>query len=190
MVRPRLHSDEAILAAAQEMLLTLGPQGFSLSAVAGAVGMSRPALIQRFGNREALLLAMARREVDLTRDWLSAQPVRQGRAPAWDFLCLLVTGMGAGTEFPARVAMAALEATDPALRAAAADRYRLVQQAIAARLPAGEAPGLAGTLHAMIAGATMQWVVLQDGPLDRFVLLRLRDHLSALWPGEALALPG
>jgi hypothetical protein len=93
--------------------------------------------------------------------------------------------MGSGEGFTVRVTIAALEAEDPALRRLAGERYGLVQQAIAARLP--HSPNQIQTamhLHAIIAGATMQWVA-SDGSsgLSEFVLDRLKwavDHIHPL----------
>ncbi len=55
MARPRRHSDEHLLAAARAVFLEQGPHA-SLAVVAERVGMSQPALSQRFGSKQALLL--------------------------------------------------------------------------------------------------------------------------------------
>lgn len=81
------------------------------------------------------------------------------------------------------------ETQDPALQASSRERNRLVQEAIAARVPKNErlSPGAVGELlHAVIAGATMQWGVLRSGRLDDFVRARLRDALALLFPGSVL----
>ena len=184
MPRPKVVSDEAVLEAALGLMAAKG-MAFTLSDVAGAVGLSRAALIQRFGNREALLVHMARQEVVTTRDWLGGLAVEPGPEGLWRFLVEIVESMGAGEGFSARVTLAALEASDPELRALAAERYALVQAAIAAR--AGDHPdpdGLAAHLHAVIAGATMQWVASAEGGLSDFVLARLRWAMAAQFPGS------
>jgi hypothetical protein len=92
--------------------------------------------------------------------------------------------MGAGEGFSARVQIAAMEVRDPVLRALADARYRLVQDAIAKRLPEGAARRETGAhLHAVIAGATMQWVVT-DGQTDLsdFVLDRLQWAIKNYTP--------
>ncbi len=55
MVRPRKHTDEEILEVARAVFLEHGP-GASLQTVAALVGLSQPALSNRFGSKEALLL--------------------------------------------------------------------------------------------------------------------------------------
>lgn len=184
MPRPKTVSDEDVLGAALEVLANNG-MGFTLADVARRVGLSRATLIQRFGDRDALLLRMAEHEVEATRRWLDGLPVETGPGALWRFLELIVSSMGAGDGFSARVVIAALEARDPALRSLAGRRYALVQAAISARLPAGpERDATAGHLHAVIAGATMRWVA-SDGStgLSDFVLEQLRWALDNLRSG-------
>lgn len=184
MPRPKTKSDEAVLSAALEVMARRGT-AFTLSDVATAVELSRATLIQRFGDRETFLRRMAEHEVEQTRAWLECQPVDGGAAGLWTFLEAIISGMGDGDGFSARVVIAALEAQDPALRTLAGKRYALVQEAIALRLPIDCArKETAEHLHAVIAGATMQWVAsAQTDDLTKHVLSRVRwalDRLS-LW---------
>lgn len=181
MPRPKTISDDDVLAAGLEVLASRGA-AFTLADLAQRIGLARATLIQRFGDREAILLRMAEYEVEVTRRWLEGLPVAAGAEGLWQFLSEIVGSMGAGAGFSARVALAALEAQTPALRELADERYGLVQAAIAARLPPGpERDRTAAHLHAVIAGATMQWVASAGGiGLADFVLDRLRwtlDHL-------------
>lgn len=175
MPRPKTVSDEDVLAAAIEVLAARGTS-FTLSELADRVGLSRATLIQRFGDREAILLRMARHEVDATRAWLAGLPVDTGKDALWRFLQLIVESMGPGDGFSVRVAVAALEAETPQLRVLAGKRYELVQQAIAMRLPDGpDRIETARHLHAIIAGASMQWVASGGSrTLPDFILARLR----------------
>lgn len=184
VTRPKTISDEDVLAAALEVLAENG-DSFTLSDLANRVGLSRATLIQRFGNREAILLRIATYEADATQTWLDSLPLDGAGNGLWPFLEQIVTSMGHGEGFSARVTLAALEARDPALRALAHRRYTLVQGAIAARLPAGpERERTAAHLHAIIAGATMQWVATDgDVGLSDYVLERLRWALTHLKPG-------
>jgi AcrR family transcriptional regulator len=181
MPRPKKVSDFDVLNAALEVLAEKGA-GFTLSDVASRVALSRATLIQRFGDRDAILHRMARHEVDTTRAWLAELPVNRGKDNLWQFLVEIVESMGSGEGFSARVAIAALEARDPILRACANERYQLVQAAIAARFAGHQdAEEIAAHLHAIIAGATMQWVA-SDGrvPLPAFVLERLETAFKWL----------
>ncbi|MGV3491351.1 MAG: TetR/AcrR family transcriptional regulator [Devosia sp.] len=180
MPRPKTVSDEDVLSGALAVLGAKGI-GFTLTEVAEHVGLSRATLIQRFGDRDAILVRMAEHEVALTREWLDGLPVEAGPDALWRFLETIVNSMGAGEGFSARVAVAALEIDSPRLRILAGQRYRLVQEAIAARLPeARDRMERARHLHAIIAGASMQWVA-SDGKvgLSDFILARLRWALEA-----------
>ena len=60
MSRPRGVSDAAILHAAAEVIGRTGPSGLTLAAVAEEVGLVPGTVLQRFGSKHGLLVAMAR----------------------------------------------------------------------------------------------------------------------------------
>lgn len=186
MARPRTHSDDDILLAAQSVLLRHGPGGFTLSDAAAEVGMSRPALIQRFGNRESLMRAIAEREIEQTRDWLTDLPQGRGIVPLWTFMKAAVRSMGPDHDghFDARIALAAVEAGDPHLASSGAERHRMVQEAIAERLPSGtrDPQGLSLALHGLMAGAVLQWLVSRESSLSDIMLVRMGDLMGRIWP--------
>lgn len=189
MPRPKLVSDEAVLDAANEVLIERGSASFTLSDIAVKVGLSRAALIQRFQSREVILREMAKREVVQTERYLNSLPLDASIEGLWSFLREIVGSMGAGKNFGARVLIAWMETRDPHLRVMANERYELVQKAIAIRVPPTViAPSmLARHLHAVIAGATMQWIVSGDDDLAEYVLLRLTEALSMIFPGHRFA---
>ena len=59
MPRPRILSDEQVLAAVARVLLRLGPR-FTLADAGAEAGLSPATLLQRFGSKRGLLLAFAR----------------------------------------------------------------------------------------------------------------------------------
>ena len=183
MPRPKTVSDEDVLAAALEVLADKG-QDFTLTDLANRIGLSRATLIQRFGDRDAILLRIAAYEVELTHQWLESIEIVSGPDGLWQFLEIIVGSMGEGDGFSARVTLAALEARNPALRQLAQERYALVQAAIAARLPAGRnRDRTAEHIHTTIAGASMRWVVSDRATgLSDFVLDQLRWMLKHLPP--------
>ena len=74
MVRPSRHSDEEILAVAREVFFEQGP-GASLSAIAARLGLSQPALSQRFGSKRALMVrALSPRGLEESIAQLEAGP--------------------------------------------------------------------------------------------------------------------
>lgn len=61
MGRPRTTSDEALLKATARAIGLHGVSGLTLAAVAGEAGVSAATLVQRFGSKRGLLLALAQR---------------------------------------------------------------------------------------------------------------------------------
>src|SRR5215212_10096445 len=57
--RPRTASDVTILAAASRAIARLGPARLTLADVAREVGLAPATLVQRFGSKRGLLLALA-----------------------------------------------------------------------------------------------------------------------------------
>ncbi len=69
----------AVLDAAERQLMGLGPDGIRLQQIAADVGISHPAVLHHFGNREGLIEAVVTRafgklEADLIRSIAAAQP--------------------------------------------------------------------------------------------------------------------
>lgn len=182
MPRPKLQSDEAIVDAASAILLERGLGDFTLSHVAERVGLSRAAIIQRFGSKDELLRQIARREVVLTRAYMESFNMVIGWAGLRDFLRTIVDSMGPGEDFTVRAQLAWAESVDPELRALAGQRYRMVQDAIAQRLPeeVKDRDNVAAHLHAVIAGATMQWLAEDHPDLADYVNKRVETALAIL----------
>ena len=58
--RPRRISDEEIFAATMRAMSRLPPSELTLAAIGGEAGVTAGALVQRFGSKRALILALAR----------------------------------------------------------------------------------------------------------------------------------
>jgi len=61
--RPTEHDDEHLLAAADAILLTEGPNAFTLAKAAAEAGASAATYVKRFGSRDALFLRLSQRWV-------------------------------------------------------------------------------------------------------------------------------
>jgi AcrR family transcriptional regulator len=64
VARPIETSDEHLLDAADEVLMTEGPSAFTLAKTAGRAGVSAATLVKRFGSKQALFLRLSQRWVD------------------------------------------------------------------------------------------------------------------------------
>ncbi|WKC36601.1 TetR/AcrR family transcriptional regulator [Ectopseudomonas chengduensis] len=192
MARPKLHSDETILDATCAVLKRLGPSAFTLNDVANEVGISRAALIQRFKNRDTLLHHAMERSVLTTREFLEKLPFSEGAQGLWLFLLELSEALGTGESYEVNLLIAWHEVQDPVLRELARKRNVQVQQAILERVPldtAHEPKVVASLFHALIGGATLQWLATREGRLDSFVAGRLREAIRLFFPGIRFSLP-
>ncbi len=192
MPRPKLHSDSAVLAAALAVLLRKGPAHFTLSDVAGEVGISRAALIQRFGDKSGLhhrVRAEMTREVHAYFDGLDSARFGHGLAPLWEMLRDLIAGMGAGENTPGYLLLYWGDVQEPRLRRLALESDERVRREIATRLPASpHDPAVAASLiHAVIQGACMQWLICREGRLVDFMIGQTRKLLQVLYPGHDFA---
>lgn len=184
MPRPKLHSDEQVLEAAQGVLLRMGPSDFTLSDVADTVGISRAALIQRFKDKANLHSLVMERMTQEVRDYFADAPREPGLGALWAMLKDLIAGMGSGEGSEAYLLLLWGDARDPALRVLALERNELVRKAIETRLPDGpHDPRRASLLiQAVIQGACMQWMVSREGDLAGFMTQQTAELLRALYP--------
>ncbi len=187
MARPKLVSDDEVLDATHAAMLRLGPDRFTLADVARDLGLSRAALIQRFGDKHALHVRAMERATDEVRAYFAAAPREAGIAALWLMLRDLIAGMGEGHGFSGYLLLLWADAGDPALNRLARERNLLVRAAIAERLPDdGARAANAGLIQNVIQGATMRWLVERDGTLAAFVMSETRLALTRLYPGATL----
>ncbi|AYV25786.1 Transcriptional regulator, TetR family [Streptomyces sp. ADI95-16] len=186
--RPRGVEDAVILRAATEVLGRVGPSGLTLAAVAREVGLVPGTLVQRFGSKRGLILALADQSVK-DADALPDR-VRGEHEAALGALAALMTEWTAPLDAPETFAnhLAALcaDLTDPELHARALDVHRAQRRAIERLLAEAAAGGelragadtasLAGTVQAIAAGAALSWALDRRGTLAE----RVRHELDAV----------
>src|ERR671919_602594 len=66
--RPRKASDEEVFAAAGRAMARLGAAQLTLADIAAEAGLTAGALVQRFGSKRQLMLALSARVADTTRE--------------------------------------------------------------------------------------------------------------------------
>lgn len=187
--RPRSASDDAIFDAVAAVVTAAGPSGLTLAAVAERVGLSAPALTQRFRSKRGLLVAFAARAATNV-----AEPFAAARAADPDPLNALVAALAAGPGDVARratreglanhLAFLQMDLTDPELRPQAVAHSRALRTEIAALvadavngglLTAATVPGiLAADLWVAYNGAMVTWAIDGTGELSDWI----RDHLQ------------
>lgn len=186
--RPRAASDEQIFDAVTVVVSRLGPIRLTLADIAGEVGVTAGALVQRFGSKRELLLAASRHGHRKVHDSFAA--LRAAQPSPLAALAAYATGMArvAGTpeEMANQLAFQDMELTDPdfhepALLYFLAERdevRRLLEDAVAAgELEEGtDTARLARMFQAVLSGGRVLWAALREGSYDVWV----REDLDSL----------
>ena len=192
MPRPRTVEDEQILAAAAQAVAAVGPAHLTLADVGTRVGLSTATLLQRFGSKRGLLLALASHGADAMPDRI------RDAAKADDPLAALVAVLA---EFAASVSTVAeyanhlsfllMDLSDPDFQGITRRHARAVRAAIEDVLTAAAGRGrelpdvpvaqLAQVVHVVYNGALVTWGMDPRGSAQKAVV----GALSAVLPSTA-----
>ncbi|MFI6648184.1 TetR/AcrR family transcriptional regulator [Streptomyces sp. NPDC050529] len=186
--RPRGVEDSVILRAAADVMGRVGPAGLTLAAVADEVGLVAGTLLQRFGSKRGLLVALAEqsaRDAEARYEQVRAEQVSALAALtalAEESMAPMVTP----ESFANHLAFLCMDLTDPQLHEHALAVHRAQGRAIEALLTAAvssgelragtDAAALTGSVQAVIAGAGLTWALDRRGTLPQ----RLRREIDAL----------
>lgn len=174
-------TDDEVFAATQRAMTQRGPHELTLAHIAAEAGVSPGRLVQRFGSKRALLLALADRfagSAGSVFDGLRAahrRPLAALRAYA---ACM--ADLAATPEALSRnLAYLQIDLTDPEFR------ERLLANARATRLEiesllrlaiaegalrrSADPAGLARTIEAVISGSLMSWACYREGPAAAWI---------------------
>ncbi|MFP5318490.1 MAG: TetR/AcrR family transcriptional regulator [Acidimicrobiia bacterium] len=197
MGRPRTASDDDILDAAARAISRAGPGRLTLASVAAEVGITAAAILQRFGSKHGLLLALSRRgTVEAAGAVAAALDAGRRRSPLEALDSLLTAGLESieSAEVLANhVGMLQLDLTDAELRLEArrhaATTLGGIEQLLDRAVAAGElvAPGdgdvhldcarLADAVNCTYNGALVTWALTPRGPLPRWVREQIAELL-------------
>jgi AcrR family transcriptional regulator len=187
MSRPRQVEDGAILAAAARRVAREGPLRMRLADVAADVGVTASALVQRFGSKRDLLLALAASEASSAP--LAFRRARAAHASPLAALEAALAGAGEGLRAPedlvGSLAFLQLDLTDEAFRRHALAYFRRwraeVRKLLAEAVAAGDlAPcdpaDLARAVEVTYNGSLLAWALRREGS----AATALRHDLHAL----------
>ncbi|WP_100449159.1 TetR/AcrR family transcriptional regulator [Glycomyces xiaoerkulensis] len=188
--RPRGLDDAVILRRAAEVIGRVGPAGLTLTAVADEVGLVPGTLVQRFGSKHGLLVALARQSAQ-DADAMYER-LRQGHASPLTALAALAADamapMSTPETFANHLAFLCMDLTDPRLHEHALAIHRaqgravrtLLTEAVAAgELRAGtDTAALAASVQASIAGTGLVWALDRQGALPQRLRREIRSLLS------------
>jgi AcrR family transcriptional regulator len=191
--RPRSVSDEEILAAAARMIGRVGPVRLTLAHVAREVGLAPATLIQRFGSKRKLLLAMASQGGGYDSGFVERlrgeghTPLEAARAFLLCFAGLAATPK----EMANHLAFLQIDLTDAAFHRIASRAFRwnedvvcglLTEARETGELTSGEPRALARLLLAVVNGSLLTWAVYREGRAAEWLA---RDVDLALEPYRA-----
>ena len=177
MSRPKRISDDDALDGALKVMFRAGPGDFTLAAAAAAIGLSPATLLQRFGDKQTLIVrAIARGNAGFAALLADAPLVRE-REAVLDLFWLLTPDVDDPAALADQLLWLREDFRNPSLRNLAQARLKMLRAAIAARLPPLpiEAETAARLLEAQWQGAMTQWGVFHEGHLADYVARCLND---------------
>lgn len=178
--RPRTVSDDAILAATARLIGRVGPVRLTLADVGGEVGLSPATLLQRFGSKRGLLIALVQRSVGSVD-----QSFRDRRASATSALDAVIAAasdmaehMRTPEELANNLAFFQIDLSDPEFhrlaleysrRVRAGYRALLDEAVMAGELQSCDTAALASALQGVAAGSLLNWAIHRDGAVVDWV---------------------
>lgn len=181
MARPRKVSDEAVFAAAQRAMSRDRPGELSLADIAEEAGVTAGALVQRFGSKRELLLAVVEAWTAGSRELVES--FRKMRSSPVERLLYWGECTAAMGETPGALAhhlsYLQLDLTDPEFRKHMLRNAEVVRAAFRAWLDEAIARGelregtntggLARLVQAAMDGSLLNWALYQEGPAAAWV---------------------
>ncbi len=187
MGRPRTTTDGEVLAAASRVVTLLGPSGLTLAEVSREAGLAPATLLQRFGSKRGLLLALAARSAAGV-----AEPFDGARAEHRSPLAALEGAMRAMVSFAAtpeelanHLALFQMDLRERDFHQLALEHAGSLREQIRSLLDEAVAAGeltpcdterLARAVQVTFNGSLVTWAVHRQGPVEDWVV----DDLSYL----------
>jgi AcrR family transcriptional regulator len=172
--RPRETSDDAILQAVARVISRVGPARLTLAQVAAEVGVAPATLLQRFGSKRGLLLALARQGAAATgREYAAIREAHPSPLAALFALADCMAHMAATPEELANhLASLHIDLTDPDFHFLALEQARAARAAVRGFVEAAVAAGelmpcdtarLGRAVQAVLGGSLLAWAIEREG---------------------------
>ena len=191
--RPRTIDDAAILEAAGRIISRQGPAKFTLADIAAEAGLSAATLVQRFGSKRGLMLALARSARDSVEACFTL--VRAANPSPLAAVLVAATEMTryvtSPEEMSNHLAFLQTDLSDPDFyavmlensRRILAGYRRLLDEAVAAReLVPCDTARLARAVDAVAGGSLIGWAVFREGTAEAWVRSDLHTLLDPYRP--------
>jgi AcrR family transcriptional regulator len=186
--RPRKVSDDQLFAATHAVMSRVGPRELTLAAIAKEAGVTAAVLVQRFGSKRALLLALSAKYSDGSGEFIAAL-ARKHASPlaALRAYADCMAGMAASPAALARsLAYLQIDMTDPDFRRHLVKQARATRAAlrrlVEAARDAGElsrrvnAAQLSRTIETVLSGSLISWGFYRQGTAAHW----MRADLNAI----------
>jgi AcrR family transcriptional regulator len=188
--RPRTVTDDEILAAAARAMSRVPPTRFTLAEVAGEAGLAPATLVQRFGSKRGLLLALSAQAAASMDACFDA--VRAAHASPVNALLDAATQMARFSSTPEELANSLaylqIDLSDPDFHKHILDGSRAAHRGYRALLDAAVRAGelvpcdterLARAVDAMAGGSLIGWAIHRKGRAEAWVRKDLETLLGA-----------
>jgi AcrR family transcriptional regulator len=192
--RPRKVSDDQLFEATHAVMHRVGPGELTLAAIASEAGVTPAVLVQRFGSKRNLLLALSERFADGAGELVAGlakrhlSPLAALRAYA-DCMAGMAASPGA---FARNLAYLQIDLTDSDFRTHLVKHARATRTGLRRLLEAASARGelvpqvkpaqLARTIEAIINGSMLTWAFYQEGNAARWIRSDVEAVLAPYLP--------
>ena len=182
MARPKLISDEAVLEAAVRVMMRTGPADFTLAEAGREAGVSAATLLQRFGDKQTLIVRALTQDVAGFIRRLDDAPRTAGREAVLDLFWLITPDTDDAEAFADQLPWLREDFRHPELNLLSREMFTALRAAIAERLPRLHIPAetAARLLEAQWQGAMNQWGFFHEGRLPDYVAVALNEWFDAM----------
>jgi AcrR family transcriptional regulator len=197
--RPRKVTDDQLFEATHAVMSRVGPGELTLAAIATEAGVTPAVLVQRFGSKRNLLLALAERFANGAGALVAAladrhrSPLAALRAYA-DCMAGMATSPAA---FARNLAYLQIDLTDPEFRKHLVKHARATRTGLRRLIANASARGellpdvaparLARTLEAIISGSMLTWAFYQEGSATDWIRADVEAVLAPYVPQRSPA---
>jgi AcrR family transcriptional regulator len=183
-------TDQQLFAAAHAVMSKVGPGELTLAAIAKEAGVTAAVLVQRFGSKRALLLALSEEAAQRANEFFAAVGKRHASPLAALYAYAdCVSGMATSPVALVRnLSYLQIDLTDPDFRRHLVKQARATRTAlerlVAAAAEAGELirnlqpAQLARTIEATLSGSVLTWAFYQKGTAAQWIRADLEAVLA------------
>jgi AcrR family transcriptional regulator len=194
--RPRKVTDDQLFAATHAAMMRLGPGELTLAAIARDAGVTAAVLVQRFGSKRNLLLALSKRVAEGAGEMIATLE-KQHRSPLAALRAYVdcMAGMAASpAAFARSLAYLQIDLTDPDFRRHLLKQARATRAGLTRLIKGASQSGelvpdvnpmqMARTIEALVGGSLISWMLYREGTALHWVRADFNAMLIPYLPGR------